>query len=41
MRADLTIVDRDLFLAKNPELLATRVLMTIVDGAVVYDGDKP
>ena len=41
MRADVTIVDRDLFLAKNSELLATRVLMTIVDGVVVYDGDKP
>jgi predicted amidohydrolase YtcJ len=41
LRADLTIVDRDLFMAKNPELLATRVLMTVVDGAVVYDGDKP
>jgi predicted amidohydrolase YtcJ len=41
LRADLTIVDRDLFLAKNTDLLATQVLMTVVDGVVVYDGAKP
>jgi predicted amidohydrolase YtcJ len=37
----LTIVDRDLFLAKNTDLLATQVLMTVVDGVVVYDSGKP
>jgi predicted amidohydrolase YtcJ len=41
LRADLTIVDRDLFVTKNSDLLASRVLMTIVDGAVVYDAGKP
>jgi predicted amidohydrolase YtcJ len=41
LRADLTIVDRDLFLAENIDLLATRVLMTVVDGVVVYDSGKP
>ena len=37
MRADLTIVDRDLFIAQPKDLLGTQVLMTIVDGAPVYD----
>jgi predicted amidohydrolase YtcJ len=37
LRADLTIVDRDVFQVKPVDLLATRVLMTIVDGAVVYE----
>jgi predicted amidohydrolase YtcJ len=36
-RADVTIVDRDLFQAKPKELLATRVDMTIIDGTVVYE----
>jgi predicted amidohydrolase YtcJ len=36
-RADLTIVDRDLFQAQPKELLATQVVMTIVDGTVVYE----
>jgi predicted amidohydrolase YtcJ len=36
-RADLTIVDRDIFAAKPHDLLATQVTTTIVDGAVVYD----
>jgi predicted amidohydrolase YtcJ len=38
-RADLTIVDRDLFEAKPKELLASKVLMTVVGGAVVYDNE--
>ena len=37
LRADLTIVDRDLFLAEPKDLLGSRVLMTVVDGALVYD----
>jgi len=36
-RADLTIVDRDLFEAKSKDLLASKVVMTIIDGAVVYE----
>ncbi len=36
-RADLTIVDRDLFEVKPKDLLATHVVMTVVDGAVAYD----
>lgn len=37
MRADLTIVDRDLFKSSPLEVLKTRVLMTVVDGEVVYE----
>ena len=40
LRADLTIVDRDLFLAEPKDLLGSRVLMTVVDGALVYDAGK-
>jgi predicted amidohydrolase YtcJ len=40
-RADLTIVDRDLFEAKPRDLLATIVTMTIVDGAVVHERTAP
>jgi len=36
-RADLTVVDRDLFQAKPKDLLATQVVMTIVDGTVVHE----
>jgi len=36
-RADLTIVDRDLFQAEPKELLATQVVMTIVDGTVFHE----
>ncbi len=31
-RADLTVLDRDLFRARPKEILATKVLMTIIDG---------
>jgi predicted amidohydrolase YtcJ len=37
-RADLTIVDRDFFEVTPKELLATQVVMTVIDGAAVYDG---
>ena len=40
-RADLTIVDRDLFRVTPAELLAAHVVMTIVDGDVAYDRQKP
>jgi predicted amidohydrolase YtcJ len=40
LRADLTIVDRDLFHAAPRELLAARVVMTIVDGDVAYEAAK-
>ena len=36
LRADLTVVDRDLFQVKPLELLKTKVLMTLIDGEVVY-----
>ncbi|MFI5457373.1 MAG: amidohydrolase [Isosphaerales bacterium] len=39
-RADLTILDRDLFQAKPKDLLATQVDMTIIDGAVVHERAK-
>ncbi|MHC5537942.1 amidohydrolase, partial [Singulisphaera rosea] len=37
MRADLTIVDRDLFKAKPIEVLKARVVMTVLDGEIVYE----
>jgi predicted amidohydrolase YtcJ len=37
MRADVTVVDRDLFKVKPREILETKVLMTVVDGEVVYE----
>ncbi len=44
-KADLTMFDRDLFLAKPAELLSAHVILTLVDGAVAYDrsasGQKP
>jgi predicted amidohydrolase YtcJ len=36
-RADLTIIDRDLFQAKPKDLLASQIVMTIVNGTVVYE----
>lgn len=41
MRADVTVVDRDLFQIKPLELLGAKVLMTIVDGEVVYEVKTP
>lgn len=37
LRADLTIVDRDLFKSSPLEILKTEVLMTVVDGEIVYE----
>ena len=39
--ADVTIVDRDLFRASPKEVLAARVVMTIVDGAGVFEQARP
>lgn len=36
LRADLTIVDRDLFKVSPRELLEAKVMMTVVDGQVAY-----
>ena len=36
LRADVTIVDRDLFRVTPKELLAARVLMTIVEGGIAF-----
>ena len=41
MRADLIVVDRDLFKSTPPEILKTEVLMTLVDGEVVFERKKP
>jgi predicted amidohydrolase YtcJ len=37
MRADVTVVDRDLFAVEPRDLLEARVLMTVIDGEVVYE----
>jgi predicted amidohydrolase YtcJ len=37
LRADLTVVDRDLFRASPRDLLESRVVMTVVDGEPVYE----
>jgi predicted amidohydrolase YtcJ len=37
MRADLTVVDRDLFNVAPRQVLETAVVMTVVDGEVVYE----
>ncbi|SIO65324.1 hypothetical protein SAMN05444166_7660 [Singulisphaera sp. GP187] len=41
MQADLTVVDRDLFQVKPLELLGAKVVMTVVDGEVVYEAKAP
>ncbi|WP_406696817.1 amidohydrolase family protein [Singulisphaera sp. Ch08] len=41
MRADVTVVDRDLFQVKPLELLGAKVVMTVVDGEVVYETKAP
>jgi predicted amidohydrolase YtcJ len=41
MRADVTVVDRDLFKVAPLEILRMGVLMTIVDGEVVYESTTP
>jgi predicted amidohydrolase YtcJ len=40
-RADLTVVDRDLFEVSPAEVRHARVNMTIVDGQIVYDRRQP
>jgi predicted amidohydrolase YtcJ len=37
MKADLTVVDRDLFKVSPAEILKTRVVMTVVDGEIVAE----
>ena len=37
MRADVTVVDRDLFTADPRGVLGTEIVMTVVDGEVVYE----
>jgi predicted amidohydrolase YtcJ len=41
LRADVTILDRDLFRVAPKELLAARVIMTIVDGDIAYEPNRP
>ena len=40
-RADLTVVDRDLFKVSPKEVLEARVNLTIIDGQVVYQRKSP
>jgi predicted amidohydrolase YtcJ len=40
-RADLTLIDRDLFQADPAGLLASRIVATVVDGAVAYERKAP
>jgi len=39
--ADLVLLDRDIFAAPNTELRQARVRLTILDGRIVYDLDRP
>lgn len=39
-RADFTVFDRDLTACSEDEILQARVLMTVVDGRVVFEADK-
>jgi predicted amidohydrolase YtcJ len=41
MRADVTVVDRDLFRVTPRQLLASRVVMTIVEGAIAFEQATP
>jgi predicted amidohydrolase YtcJ len=41
LRADLTVVDRDLFKVSPADLLLAKVTLTIVDGAVVFERRDP
>jgi predicted amidohydrolase YtcJ len=41
MKADLTIVDRDLFKVSPLDVLKSRVVMTVVDGEIVFEHSKP
>jgi predicted amidohydrolase YtcJ len=40
MMADITILDKDIFVVPPEEILECRVVYTIVDGRVVYDGTR-
>ena len=41
MRADLTVVDRDLFRVEPRALLDAKVLATIIDGEVAFEPEQP
>jgi predicted amidohydrolase YtcJ len=38
-RADVTVVDRDLFRIPPEDLLKVKVRMTVIDGEPVYESD--
>jgi predicted amidohydrolase YtcJ len=40
-RADLTLIDRDLFEANPASLLSSRVVATVIEGAVAYERKSP
>ena len=39
-RADLVVLDRDVMKVEPPEILGTKVVLTMVDGEVVYRGEE-
>lgn len=40
LRADLTVIDRDLFKASPKEVLEAKVILTVIDGDVVFDASS-
>jgi predicted amidohydrolase YtcJ len=40
LRADLTVVDRDLFKVEPASLLKSEVVMTVIDGEVVFEANR-
>jgi predicted amidohydrolase YtcJ len=40
MRADLTVIDRDLFTSKPADVLASKVVATIIEGEIVYENQN-
>ncbi len=40
MRADLTVVDRDMFQVAPRDVLKTNVVMTVIEGEVVYEEER-
>jgi predicted amidohydrolase YtcJ len=41
LRADVTLFDRDLFRVPPAEILDSRIRLTVIDGEVVYESDRP
>ncbi|OJW21813.1 MAG: metal-dependent hydrolase [Planctomycetales bacterium 71-10] len=41
LRADVTVFDRDLFNAPPADVLASKILATVIEGEVVYEASRP